>query len=326
MRDQPRAKALVENVLRSARKAPRLDFLSSLADSCIINGLCYQALRPVALLQVASAGSALLIDLHVIAAQEGVAGMTLVGAALTETLVGGGRAETQGAQEGHGKGEASGAAAGDRRAPLLVGYVLGFDLRRLATSYRCFASLEAARCVDLRRVCRYLAKAPDAVRRARGLSGLCRATLGLPLSKRMQCSNWEARPLSREQMYYAALDAQACVAVWNTWRQMYGADCVEAACQGGGGQIRWAARERPSVLEAIGKRPRNARQEKKIAKRERLERERERKEARQRRKREAKAAAATQADAQTPRRKAHKPRGFAEGCLKSQQQENATPV
>eukprot|EP00959_Pyramimonas_sp_CCMP1952_P350330 7339736-Pyramimonas_sp.AAC.1 len=37
-----------------------------------------------------------------------------------------------------------------------------------------------------------------------GLSGLVEAVLGLPLDKRHQCSDWDARPLSPEQLAYAA--------------------------------------------------------------------------------------------------------------------------
>lgn len=40
-----------------------------------------------------------------------------------------------------------------------------------------------------------------------GLSSLCLEHFGLPLSKRLQTSDWGARPLSEEQLCYAALDA-----------------------------------------------------------------------------------------------------------------------
>lgn len=40
-----------------------------------------------------------------------------------------------------------------------------------------------------------------------GLSALCVEHFGLPLSKRLQTSDWGARPLSKEQLLYAALDA-----------------------------------------------------------------------------------------------------------------------
>lgn len=40
-----------------------------------------------------------------------------------------------------------------------------------------------------------------------GLSGLVEAHLGRPLDKTLQCCEWEARPLSRAQLDYAAADA-----------------------------------------------------------------------------------------------------------------------
>ena len=49
---------------------------------------------------------------------------------------------------------------------------------------------------------------PDAdARQVLGLSSLVKRVLGKKLDKRQQLSNWEARPLSRMQVHYAALDA-----------------------------------------------------------------------------------------------------------------------
>jgi len=44
----------------------------------------------------------------------------------------------------------------------------------------------------------------------RGLSAVCEIYLGKPLDKAEQCSDWDARPLTRSQMEYAALDAWVC--------------------------------------------------------------------------------------------------------------------
>jgi hypothetical protein len=41
----------------------------------------------------------------------------------------------------------------------------------------------------------------------RGLAGLVQAQLGLPLDKGLQCSAWSRRPLSQDQIQYAAADA-----------------------------------------------------------------------------------------------------------------------
>jgi len=47
-----------------------------------------------------------------------------------------------------------------------------------------------------------------------GLSRICDYYLGKPLDKSEQCSMWQERPLSQSQRVYAALDAWACVAIY----------------------------------------------------------------------------------------------------------------
>jgi len=66
-------------------------------------------------------------------------------------------------------------------------------------------TLRFARLVDLQ---------PIAAQRGGGgkshmpsLASCCRAVLGASLDKRQQCSDWDCRPLSSEQLDYAALDA-----------------------------------------------------------------------------------------------------------------------
>ena len=54
---------------------------------------------------------------------------------------------------------------------------------------------------------------------ARGLSGLVDAQLGLPLDKSLQCSTWEKRPLSRQQVEYAAADAAVLLALVDSYAQ-----------------------------------------------------------------------------------------------------------
>ncbi len=46
-----------------------------------------------------------------------------------------------------------------------------------------------------------------------GLSALCDAQLGLPLDKQLQCSAWGKRPLSSDQLRYAAADAACLLAL-----------------------------------------------------------------------------------------------------------------
>jgi ribonuclease D len=44
-----------------------------------------------------------------------------------------------------------------------------------------------------------------------GLSGLTEACLGRPLDKRQRMTNWEDRPLTSEQINYAAMDAKVLI-------------------------------------------------------------------------------------------------------------------
>ncbi|KAG6557636.1 hypothetical protein Mapa_000917 [Marchantia paleacea] len=48
-----------------------------------------------------------------------------------------------------------------------------------------------------------------------GLASIAEEVLGLPLSKDMQCSNWEQRPLSEQQYDYAAADAYCLIAIFD---------------------------------------------------------------------------------------------------------------
>ncbi|KAL2622343.1 hypothetical protein R1flu_002548 [Riccia fluitans] len=49
-----------------------------------------------------------------------------------------------------------------------------------------------------------------------GLASIVEAVLGVPLSKDMQCSNWEQRPLSPQQYDYAAADAYCLLALFDS--------------------------------------------------------------------------------------------------------------
>lgn len=49
---------------------------------------------------------------------------------------------------------------------------------------------------------------------AGGLSALCRRVLGAGLDKRMQCSDWQRRPLHPRQVQYASLDAAVLVRIF----------------------------------------------------------------------------------------------------------------
>ncbi|CAK9059161.1 unnamed protein product [Durusdinium trenchii] len=88
---------------------------------------------------------------------------------------------------------------------LKLGFGLPHDLQRLAASYphlECFRCLKGA--VDVQEAFMTLRREKG---QATGLSALCLEHFGSPLSKRLQTSDWGARPLSRDQLLYAALDA-----------------------------------------------------------------------------------------------------------------------
>lgn len=83
-------------------------------------------------------------------------------------------------------------------AILKLGCVLETDLQRLRLS---FSTVDLVNVLDF-------AHASDFVLTARRrLSALVEERLGSPLDKSQQCSDWEQRPLTAEQIDYAALDA-----------------------------------------------------------------------------------------------------------------------
>ena len=54
----------------------------------------------------------------------------------------------------------------------------------------------------------------------KGLSSLVKSLFGLPLDKRDQMSDWNKRPLTRDQFLYAALDAFVLVELYNKLLEM----------------------------------------------------------------------------------------------------------
>ncbi|KAK9060849.1 hypothetical protein SSX86_018029 [Deinandra increscens subsp. villosa] len=49
----------------------------------------------------------------------------------------------------------------------------------------------------------------------KSLSFICQELLGMPLSKELQCSDWSLRPLTQDQMTYAALDAICLIDIFD---------------------------------------------------------------------------------------------------------------
>lgn len=101
----------------------------------------------------------------------------------------------------------------DSTEATVVGFAPKQDLSRLRAS-RCASRrhwLSGTRAVvDAQR----MAWEDDPDLRKLGLSRISEAYLGKPLDKAEQCSMWSARPLTESQRIYAALDAWACVAIY----------------------------------------------------------------------------------------------------------------
>ena len=53
------------------------------------------------------------------------------------------------------------------------------------------------------------------LKKAESLSKLCLNFFGKKLCKGCQCSQWDIRPLTKFQLHYAALDALACIKIYN---------------------------------------------------------------------------------------------------------------
>ncbi|KAL4436993.1 hypothetical protein ABPG75_004132 [Micractinium tetrahymenae] len=102
-----------------------------------------------------------------------------------------------------------------------AGFGMGTDLQRLCESYPalpCFGSEEP---VPLRSHVDVLLLARTALggrmpssRRRMSLTSLAEAVLGVPMDKSEQCSDWGSRPLTQQQLRYAAADAHALVAMY----------------------------------------------------------------------------------------------------------------
>lgn len=82
-------------------------------------------------------------------------------------------------------------------AVLRIGWRFASDLKMLGASMPCLDRVEGY--VEL-------ADAPVPDAKSAGLAGYARALLSLDLCKAQQCSDWEVRPLTAEQVEYAALD------------------------------------------------------------------------------------------------------------------------
>jgi len=92
-----------------------------------------------------------------------------------------------------------------------IGYAFEADLRRLATAFPALDA-ECVTVVDCQTI------APKTA--SKGLTGLCKMALGKGVDKAQQCSNWDRRPLKREQVEYAAMDAWVLLPLYEALLEM----------------------------------------------------------------------------------------------------------
>ncbi|XVF31445.1 hypothetical protein REPUB_Repub16aG0146700 [Reevesia pubescens] len=89
---------------------------------------------------------------------------------------------------------------------LKLGYNFQCDAKQLAQSY---GDLECFKCYNMLLDIQNMFKEPRG-----GLSGLAEKILGAGLNKTRRNSNWEQRPLTRNQLEYAALDAAVLIQIF----------------------------------------------------------------------------------------------------------------
>ncbi|XWS64464.1 hypothetical protein CRYUN_Cryun05aG0006300 [Craigia yunnanensis] len=89
---------------------------------------------------------------------------------------------------------------------LKLGYNFQCDVKQLAQSY---GDLECFKCYNMLLDIQNMFKEPRG-----GLSGLAEKILGAGLNKTRRNSNWEQRPLTRNQLEYAALDAAVLIQIF----------------------------------------------------------------------------------------------------------------
>jgi hypothetical protein len=99
---------------------------------------------------------------------------------------------------------------------LKIGLGPATDLKRLSWSYPFLPALSQYRAVlDLQALAKRAY--PDVGGRTmEGLNKLCLLQLNLGVDKSMQCSDWSSRPLSKEQLTYASLDAHVLTVLYES--------------------------------------------------------------------------------------------------------------
>mmetsp|Transcript_99021 Transcript_99021/g.288793 ORF Transcript_99021/g.288793 Transcript_99021/m.288793 type:complete len:794 (-) Transcript_99021:309-2690(-) len=90
------------------------------------------------------------------------------------------------------------------------------------------------------------------------LQAVVKKALGAHMDKRLQKSNWDERPLSKEQLDYAALDASVLLKLWKCWRGLPQGetvgpgDCSKEALTHEEEKARWQRRREVLAQKAVG--------------------------------------------------------------------------
>eukprot|EP00002_Diphylleia_rotans_P037260 TRINITY_DN8305_c0_g1_i1.p1 TRINITY_DN8305_c0_g1~~TRINITY_DN8305_c0_g1_i1.p1 ORF type:complete len:859 (+),score=146.58 TRINITY_DN8305_c0_g1_i1:56-2632(+) len=108
---------------------------------------------------------------------------------------------------------------------LKLGFAFSHDMTQLKRSFRDTRYLkDLNNYIDIAEMY-YYTKNPNKARTKGSLTGISLANvvqdvLKVKLSKKQQCSNWERRPLTKDQIHYASLDARClldCYAILQDW-------------------------------------------------------------------------------------------------------------
>lgn len=103
---------------------------------------------------------------------------------------------------------------------LKVGFGFKQDFVYLSSTFSSHATFHKVEpYLDIRTVYNYLHHDKKHVpKQSKSLSSMCAAVLGFPLSKELQCSDWSRRPLTEEQITYAAMDAHCLLDIFKVFQ------------------------------------------------------------------------------------------------------------
>ncbi|KAI3800232.1 hypothetical protein L1987_35543 [Smallanthus sonchifolius] len=104
---------------------------------------------------------------------------------------------------------------------LKLGFRFKQDLLYLSSTFRCHGCHSGFHRVEpfLDIATIYHKQMRRKTKGTKSLSFICQELLGISLSKELQCSDWSLRPLTQDQMTYAALDALCLIHIFDVFQQ-----------------------------------------------------------------------------------------------------------